>query len=309
MNPSWSTIMSRTIIAGVDGREGGRDAAALAARLAGALGARLVMAHAYPYDDTPRRGALTAFREALREEAIRVLAADRAALAIEAELVAVPDVKPARALHHLAEREDALALVVGSSHHGAMGRVLLGDAASGALHGAPCPVVIAPRGWADGDPAIDTIGVGYDGTAEATDALHEATVLARALGARLGVMEVVEPPQVLSPSYAYAYDWSELVDRRREEAEAGLAEVVAALDVAAGGEVVVGLAREELEALSTEVDLLVLGSRDFGPVRRVMVGSTSSWLVHHARCPVLVQRRGLDAPAESAPRPTVAPAA
>ena len=37
--------------------------------------------------------------------------------------------------------------------------------------------------------------------------------------------------------------------------------------------------------------LLVMGSRGLGPVRRLLVGSVSEGVVHHARCPVLVLRR------------------
>jgi nucleotide-binding universal stress UspA family protein len=41
--------------------------------------------------------------------------------------------------------------------------------------------------------------------------------------------------------------------------------------------------------------LLVMGSRGLGPVERLMVGSVSEGVVHHARCPVLVIRGGDEA--------------
>jgi ABC-type sugar transport system substrate-binding protein len=44
------------IIVGVDGREGGRDAVALAARLASLFGGELVAVHAYPYELFSSRG-------------------------------------------------------------------------------------------------------------------------------------------------------------------------------------------------------------------------------------------------------------
>lgn len=43
------------------------------------------------------------------------------------------------------------------------------------------------------------------------------------------------------------------------------------------------------------VDLLCLGSRAYGPVRRVLLGSVSSELMSSAPCPVLVVPRGVDA--------------
>jgi nucleotide-binding universal stress UspA family protein len=41
--------------------------------------------------------------------------------------------------------------------------------------------------------------------------------------------------------------------------------------------------------------LLVMGSRGLGPVGRLLVGSVSEGVVHHARCPVLVLRGGDEA--------------
>jgi len=52
--------------------------------------------------------------------------------------------------------------------------------------------------------------------------------------------------------------------------------------------VVVGDTGAELTAFGDEVDLLVVGSRAHGPLRRVMLGSTSLHLTHAARCPLLV---------------------
>jgi nucleotide-binding universal stress UspA family protein len=43
------------------------------------------------------------------------------------------------------------------------------------------------------------------------------------------------------------------------------------------------------------VDLLVCGSRGYGPVRRVLLGTVSSALLRQASVPVLVVPRGDDA--------------
>jgi nucleotide-binding universal stress UspA family protein len=43
-----------------------------------------------------------------------------------------------------------------------------------------------------------------------------------------------------------------------------------------------------------DLDLLVLGSRRFGPVRRVLPGSVSSELVRLAPCPVIVVPRSVE---------------
>ena len=50
-----------------------------------------------------------------------------------------------------------------------------------------------------------------------------------------------------------------------------------------------------LERVRADVDLLVLGSRAYGPIRRALAGSVSSAVVHHAPCPVLVMPRAGEA--------------
>jgi nucleotide-binding universal stress UspA family protein len=46
-----------------------------------------------------------------------------------------------------------------------------------------------------------------------------------------------------------------------------------------------------LEEAEVGVDLLVLGSRGFGPVMRLLIGSVSSRVIRAAPCPVLVVPR------------------
>lgn len=49
----------------------------------------------------------------------------------------------------------------------------------------------------------------------------------------------------------------------------------------------------KLAELSNDTDLLIVGSRSYGPIRRVLLGSVSTYLVNHSHCPLLVTpRRG-----------------
>jgi nucleotide-binding universal stress UspA family protein len=57
------------------------------------------------------------------------------------------------------------------------------------------------------------------------------------------------------------------------------------------GDAVLGNPGEELAAFGERVDLLVVGSRGHGPLRRLMLGSTSSYLAGHAGCALLVLPR------------------
>ena len=75
--------------------------------------------------------------------------------------------------------------------------------------------------------------------------------------------------------------------------------MLAELGSIATGEVVVGDPATELAYAGNDLDLLVTGSRGYGPVRRLMLGSTSARLVREAPCPVLVLTRGAEADTEN----------
>jgi nucleotide-binding universal stress UspA family protein len=63
--------------------------------------------------------------------------------------------------------------------------------------------------------------------------------------------------------------------------------------VRATGELLFGEVVDELSmAAEHDVDLLVCGSRGYGPVRRVLLGTVSAALVRQASVPVLVVPRG-----------------
>jgi Universal stress protein family len=47
---------------------------------------------------------------------------------------------------------------------------------------------------------------------------------------------------------------------------------------------------------SGTLDLLVTGSRGYGPLRAVMVGGVTGRVMHDAACPVVVIPRGVESP-------------
>jgi nucleotide-binding universal stress UspA family protein len=206
----------------------------------------------------------------------------------------VGDSSPARALHGTAEREGIDVIVVGSAHHGRAGRVLAGDVAASTLHGSPCAVAVAPRGFAAGAGAVRTIGVAYDGAPESGAALDLAGALAIGCDARVHIIAVVPAPLSGGPFADYAVDPLEHDRTRREVAQALVDAAVAQLGERATGEVLIGRADEQLVRATGDVDLLVTGSRGFGPLRRLLLGSTSGRLVREAACPVLVLPRGAE---------------
>jgi nucleotide-binding universal stress UspA family protein len=277
------------IIVGDDGLAGGADAVALARALA--PDAEIVLASAYPWDNVPSRFTQLGYGNALREDTEKELKArERASGLPNVRSVAIPDTSPARALHHLAESEHADLLVIGSAHHSGIGRRILGDVARDVLHGAPCPVAVAPRGFAEHAVELSAVGVAFDHSPEANRALAIAHAFATERGLALRVREVVAP-EVLPAVGGYPMvNVDELSDDLCRDAQTRLDAVVGAVDgaIEIDARAVLGSTHDRLDELADEVDLLACGSRGWGAFRRVMLGSTSDHLIHHAPCPVLV---------------------
>ena len=294
--------MFKTIVVGVDGREGGRDALSLAARLALLAGGELVAVRVLPFDYYASRAGSPPYASIAEPDAKRELAAELEQAGVTARAHVIGDTSPARALHRVAEQEHADVIVVGSTHHGIAGRVFAGDDAVGALHGSPCAVAVAPRGLASREWApVQRIGVGYDGAPEAGQAFALAIALARDCGASIRVRSVVTPPVPYADFTPYDDDWT---DRALAVAKVELAELVADVAVETVTEATVGTPVSELVALSADVDLLVLGSRAWGPVRRIVLGSAAACLTRESHCPMLVLPRGAATgqPGEGEPR-------
>jgi nucleotide-binding universal stress UspA family protein len=287
--------MFQKTIVGVDDRDGGRDALALAGTLTAFTGDELIAVRVYPHEARPSRAMVGGFEEDMRADAKEELDRIVTEAAVDARRVIVGDPSPARALHHIAEEEEAGLLVVGSTHHGQIGRVLVGGVTAGVLQHAPCPVAVAPLGYASRASRPTTIGVGYDGRDEARRALRLAGKLAKASGAQVRVLAAVTTPIRATTIAAYEPDW---LDGARAEARAEVDEaqlVLEGMGVMSSADVVVGVAVEELVELSHDVDLIVVGSRGWGPVHRLLLGSTSEKLVREAACPVIAVPRPEDA--------------
>ena len=273
--------MFHKVIIGIDGRSSD-DVTALARVLA--PGAELMLANVYHYDMTPSRASSTVYRDALRDDARALLRGVREDENLpQARLEALAGTSPAKELHRLAEREGANLLIVGSAHHGPIGRTLLGDVARAALHGSPCPVAVAPGGFAGGTPAI--IGVAFDGSAESRAALDLAAGVAAQSGARVRVVGAATMGPLVDGE---GIDIDDLADDLHATHQRVLEEAVAGLPVDARAEAQVGRTATVLGRLAAEVDLLVCGSRGRGALTRVVVGSIADRLIHDAPCAVIV---------------------
>ena len=279
--------MFEHIVVGVDGREGGRDAVALA-RLLVAVGGELTLAYVVAGDAHAYRGTSGAPDASDGGRAEALLEAVRRETGVETHLRWYGSSSVGRGLHELCEVTGADLLVVGSSRRGRFERVLIGDDTSAALNGAPCAIAIAPSNYYSQQPGVTReIGVGYDGSPESEHALSVARTLAVAWAAKLSAFEAVSVPSfaLVGPGAADNPPQGLVADALERIEGLGGVEAHAAY----------GQPAEELARYSASLDLLIVGARGYGPVGRLIHGSTSQQLAHTARCPLLVLTRAAPA--------------
>jgi len=283
--------MFKNVLVGIDGSAHGRDAVALAARLMDPAG-KLTLAHVRAGELHPLHAITPGLLAEEHDASEKLLQHERDGSELDAELISIVAASPGSGLHRQAEAQGADLIVVGSCSRGLFGRAMIGDDTRAALNGSPCAVAIAASGYAEHPTPIAKVGVGYNDSPESRQALHAAHLIAEPTRASVHILEVVSIP-------AYAYtgmmppalgDGIDMMIREANERLRKLPDVE--------GHAVYGLTGEELSAFSDEVDVLVVGSRSYGPLRRLVLGSTSDFLERHARCTLLVLPR---AAAEKAP--------
>ncbi len=282
----------KSLVIGIDGSREAMDALALGGMLARLSGARLDVVAVLP-GGLP--GAAFESREEQHEaanyfERLFEVAADE--LEQEFTLHRLVGLSPPAGLTRCARETAASAIVIGSSCHGPIGRVLMGDVGARLASGSECPVVVAPRGYSR-EPATElrTIGVGYDDSPESRLALGFGEQLALDFGASIRLIGAVP---LITPGGRIGHtgrDYQRLIAGQMEDS---LAEAVAGRLVDTTSELREGDAADCLAEASKELDLLVLGSRGYGPLLRVMLGGVSLKAMRSSACPVIVVPRGDD---------------
>lgn len=169
----------------------------------------------------------------------------------------------ARALIETIESHGGDLVVVGTHETRRLAGILLGSTATFVLHDAPCSVLVAREGGADGDGWPSSIVVGVDGSEHALDAYEAARSLAERLGASL---RAIACSRGLEPAAV------ERVRRTVSDVEESDYDPV-----------------DALVAASRSADLVVVGTRSLKGIRAL--GSVSERVAHEAACSVLVVRR------------------
>ncbi|MGZ4220654.1 MAG: universal stress protein [Solirubrobacteraceae bacterium] len=285
----------RRLAVGVNGYPEGLDAAALGGAISRATDAAMMLVAVHPNPMIVVPEGLD--WKSLHEQARETLIATREEFAPESRTVVRTDHSVARALHRVVQDEHRDLLVVGSSRHAAPGHVRIGKRTRQLLCNFECALAVAPRGLHDrGDFAFKRIGVGYDGGPESRAALAWAGAVALGSGAELCVRGVVDSRM---PTVGWGQvwighmmrDWMGVVNEEknslRSQAEAVAGQAGLCVDV----DVVSGRPADAMLALSGEVDLMVIGSRRWGPGKRLLLGSTGEALMHDAACAVVAVPR------------------
>lgn len=276
---------------GYAGDRAGRDAVKLAGALAAPVGGQLVVV--FPYHPLfASRDAEEVQRQVAAEVEELLSSSGDGARPVEPTFHWTSSPWPIHALHELAAYEKASLIVFGAAKEDLADRMHV-SLMERMVHGAPCAVAVAPAGYEPDQ--LKRIGVGFATSREG----RAATMLACQLAERTGGEVKVIAGAGLEPALAsYSFSSPALVEVEEEiyrETVQTLERFCAELPEGATlrRDVIRGDPAQILIDASEQLDLLVLGSRAYGPLRHVLLGSVSARAMREARCPVLVIPRVL----------------
>jgi nucleotide-binding universal stress UspA family protein len=267
------------IMAGTDGSERAVEAARQAARLSAASDAKLLVVYVIERggssDEAEAERALDAASEAARS------------LSLEPEVRALTG-DPEQVLVELAEKEHPDLLCVGQDSGLLGGAIRVGKVAAHIVREARCSVLVARRA---GPAFPERIACGVDGSEASVQTARVAASIAAVTGAELRLVHVV-------PVFrGHNEEWT--LEPQEESPPELEPSVMAAtsLGVQPIREMAMGRPERAL-VVATErddVDLVVVGHRGISGVQRMLLGSVSEHVAHHARCSAIVARpRGGD---------------
>lgn len=300
--------MIRTILVLLDGSQFAETAIPLAQALAQRTGAnlRLLTAHQprpdispgldQPLLDAQNLDVRNAIQAYLTETAGRIEGVG----AVSTAVVDSPAAGPAVAVADAVERDRPDLVVLSTHGRGPLSRFWLGSVADHLLRNVTVPLLLV-RPTTSGTRAegsIRRIMVALDLSDESRAVIAPAADVARALGAAVQLLHVVEPAVGIVDGalpFPVPADASQL-ERRKQEAEARLAPLVAHLEaegVTASARVLVGVGAATTileEQVIGGHGLIAMTTHGTGGVRRLVLGSVADKVIRGAECPVLVLR-------------------
>lgn len=283
--------MAAPVLAAVDPTTTDLAPIRFAARVAAHTGAPLMIAAVFASDDVVDRLAGGLLGEDLPRDPSDALERAAGAAREAAPVVAIDDTlqlgaaSAPRGLALAAVETGAALLVVGSPQGMPAGRTGVGSTAARLLEGARCAVAVVPVGW---EPAGDwvPVGSGFVDAVEGRAATKGAHLLARAAGARMRVLAVVQPRAWMDGAEEEVAE-----DLRRRAEDAAAADTASLFDTPVDIDVQVGDPATALRSASGDLALLVCGARGYGPDGATVLGGVTRQVVADAGCPVIVLSR------------------
>jgi nucleotide-binding universal stress UspA family protein len=140
--------------------------------------------------------------------------------------------------------------------------------------------------------AAPLVVVGFDGSDCSREALTFAVQEARMRGARLRIVSAWTVPVTVYAGAGYVDLSPSQFEQATELVSADAVTAVAELDPTLDVEPTTPneQAAAALIAAAEDADLLVVGSRGHGGFARLLLGSVSEQVAHHATCPVTIVR-------------------
>jgi nucleotide-binding universal stress UspA family protein len=261
------------VLAGADGSERANEAVRQASLLAAASHAQLILAHLIedrPYEEGEPELVLEA-----------AAAASRAAGADPETRFLTGDA--AEAMVKEAERDGIDLLCVGPDSGLLGGAIRFGHVAGKILRDARCSVLIARPA---GDRFPRQIACAVDGSEASVLTAVAAARLAEATGADLRLLHVVPVFRGRNE------EWTLGPDEESPPELGPSVRAVSALGLTPSREMAMGRPERTLVRVAErdEVDLVVVGHRGVSGMTRLLLGSVSEHVAHHARCSVFVVR-------------------
>ncbi len=191
---------------------------------------------------------------------------------------------PAQVL--LEASESASMLVIGSRGRGGFARLLLGSTSTQCATHASVPTIVVP-----GDAApqrVQRLLVGCDGSPNSMVALRWAIDFAAPGGTVVVVWVWDATPLAVGADAFFFPDASDLAAERFHHLVDTVADLALVRGVTVEREFVRGTPRSALALHAEQADLVVVGARGHGAVGAALLGSVSTWLLHHVHLPIAV---------------------
>ncbi len=306
------SIFPAKVLLVTDGSVEAERASRAAVELADKTGSELHLVHVWSVSlyYHPERHGYPAQYEKQRKEARRQLDEQVEKIITAGGVVAEAHLAigaPDEEIVATAEDIGAGLVVMGSRGLSGLRRSLLGSVSESVVSHAHCPVLVVRkelgREARAGQREVEEVSifptkilVATDGSPSSARAVQEAVDLAHATDSELHVVHVMPVSTLYSSADMVLAAGVPLYDESRQKAERVLAEdVERAKDAGATmaeAHLLEGKPDAGVVALAEEIEagLIVVGSQGFGALARALVGSTSTSIVRHAHCPVMVIR-------------------